>query len=117
MILCKAPVFCAGATGSAAPLPIVAGPPIAQITAYIEKDRDAFGVEPICRVLPIAPATYYAYAARAGNPDLASDHTKRHLIDAKEIGWVFMAGGGRYRGRKVWHQLRRDRHDIARHIL
>jgi hypothetical protein len=26
---------------------------------YIDANRDRFGVEPICRVLPIAPATYY----------------------------------------------------------
>ena len=84
------------------------------MTAFIEKHRDAFGVEPICRVLPIAPATYYARAAIAGNPDLASDRTKRDLVDAKEVGRVFKASRGRYGARKVWHQLRRDRHDIAR---
>ena len=28
--------------------------------AYIDANRDRFGVEPICRVLPIAPSTYYA---------------------------------------------------------
>jgi putative transposase len=27
--------------------------------AYIDANRDRFGVEPICRVLPIAPSTYY----------------------------------------------------------
>lgn len=59
------------------------------MTAFIEKHRDAFGVEPICRVLSIAPATYYARAIIAGNLDLASDCTKRDLVDAKEIGRVF----------------------------
>ena len=38
--------------------------------AFIEAHREVFGVEPICRVLPIAPATYYARAAIARNPAL-----------------------------------------------
>jgi putative transposase len=28
--------------------------------AYIDRNKDRFGVEPICRVLPIAPSTYHA---------------------------------------------------------
>jgi putative transposase len=39
--------------------------------AFIEEHRYAFGVEPICRVLPIASATYYARAAITRNPDQA----------------------------------------------
>ena len=27
--------------------------------AFIDDHRDAYGVEPICRVLPIAPSTYH----------------------------------------------------------
>jgi hypothetical protein len=66
------------------------------MTAFIDGQRDAFGVEPICRVLQIAPATYYARKAIARNPDLASDRAKRDLVDAKEIGRVFKASRGRY---------------------
>ena len=36
--------------------------------AFIDEHREAYGVEPICRVLPIAPSTYYAHAARRANP-------------------------------------------------
>ena len=32
--------------------------------AFIDEHHDAYGVEPICKVLPIAPSTYYAHAAR-----------------------------------------------------
>ena len=35
-----------------------------QMIAYIDAHRDRFGVEPICRVLPIAPSTYYAAKRR-----------------------------------------------------
>ena len=35
-----------------------------QMIAYIDANRDRFGVEPICQVLPIAPSTYYAAKRR-----------------------------------------------------
>lgn len=31
---------------------------------FIDDYRGAYGAEPICRVLPIAPSTYHAHAAR-----------------------------------------------------
>ena len=40
--------------------------------AFIDEHRDAYGVEPICRVLPIAPSTYHAHAARRADPDQAA---------------------------------------------
>ena len=36
--------------------------------AFVEEHRDIHGVEPICRVLPIAPSTYHAHAARRADP-------------------------------------------------
>jgi hypothetical protein len=30
--------------------------------AFIDDHRGAYGVEPICRVLPIAPSTYHAHS-------------------------------------------------------
>ena len=35
---------------------------------FIEAHRDAHGVEPICRVLPIAPSTYYDHLAKGADP-------------------------------------------------
>jgi putative transposase len=32
--------------------------------AYIDKNQDRFGVEPICTMLPIAPSTYYSTKSR-----------------------------------------------------
>ena len=34
------------------------------MTKYIDAQRDRYGVEPICRVLQFAPATYYAATRR-----------------------------------------------------
>ena len=38
---------------------------------FIDKHREEYGVEPICEVLPIAPATYYAHKARRARPRAA----------------------------------------------
>jgi len=84
------------------------------MTAFIDEHRAVFGVGPVCRILQIAPSTYYARAAIARDPDLASDRTKRDEAESCEIKRVFDASGGRYGARKVWHALRREGHDIAR---
>ena len=84
------------------------------MTGFIEKNRAVFGVGPICRVLAIAPSTYYARAAIGRDPDLASDRAKRDEKDSREIERVFGASRRRYGARKVWHTLRREGYDIAR---
>ena len=38
--------------------------------AFIDEHREVYGVGPICKVLPIAPSTYYAQAARQADPEL-----------------------------------------------
>ena len=82
--------------------------------AFIEEHREVYGVEPICRVLPIAPATFHRHAAIARKPELASDRARQDKEDFEEIRRVYDKSRGRYGARKVWHQLRRDEHDIAR---
>ena len=82
--------------------------------AFIERHREVFGVEPICRVLQIAPATFHRHAAIARNPELASDRAKQDAVDLEKIKAAHNKSRGRYGARKVWHQLRRDQHDIAR---
>ena len=82
--------------------------------AFIEAHRKAFGVEPICRVLPIAPSTYYARAAVSRDPGRASTRAKGDAARSVEIKRVHDASRGRYDTRKVWQQLCREGHDIAR---
>ena len=57
--------------------------------SFIEAHRADHGVEPICRVLPIAPSTFYGRAAIARDPDLASDRTKRDIIGSEKIKEAF----------------------------
>ena len=82
--------------------------------AFIEEHREVYGVEPICRVLPIAPSTYHAHAAVARNPGKASDRSRRDAETLKTIKRVHDESRGRYGVRKVWRQLRREKSDVSR---
>ena len=84
------------------------------MTTFIADHRSVFGVGPICRVLPIAPSTYYARRALELDPELASGRARRDASDKANIQRVFDASRGRYGARKVWHALRREGKDIAR---
>jgi transposase InsO family protein len=82
---------------------------------FIEKHRGEYGVEPICAVLPIAPATYYAHRARRADPSKRSDRAKRDEELRPEIrrAWTDSYGGV-YGANKVWRQLGREGIDVAR---
>ena len=72
-----------------------------------EDHRDDLGVEPICKVLPIAQSTFYAHAAILKNPDLASDRAKRDADLNPEIKRFWEENNEVYGIRKVWHQMQR----------
>ncbi len=57
--------------------------------AFIDAHREVYGVEPICRVLPIAPSTYHEHAARGRDPDRAPASRKRDAALCQEIRRVF----------------------------
>ena len=81
---------------------------------FIEDHRADHGVEPICRVLPIAPATFYDHLAKRADPSRLSDRAKRDEELKPEIERVFEENLSVYGVRKVWHQMRREGFDIAR---
>ncbi len=77
--------------------------------AYIDRNKDRFGVEPICGHLPIAPSTYYDAKARPpSHRSIRDEELKR------EITRVHAANFGVYGARKVWHQLNREGIVVAR---
>jgi putative transposase len=82
--------------------------------AFIDAHRDVYGVEPICKVLPIAPSTYHAYAARRADPNKLPARAKRDEALKAEIRRVFEANFRVYGVRKVWHQLAREGIAVAR---
>ena len=82
--------------------------------AFIDDHRGAHGVEPICKVLPIAPSTYHDHVARRRDPARRSPRAKRDEAMTMEVRRVFDENFRVYGVRKVWRQLRRERFDIAR---
>ena len=82
--------------------------------AFIDDHRCVHGVGPICRVLGIAPSTFYSFKAGERDPALASDRAKQDRLDMAAIKKAFDDSRGRYGARKVWHQLRREGREIAR---
>lgn len=82
--------------------------------AFIDAHRDVYGVEPICRILPIAPSTYHEHAARMRDPSLAPE---RHRQDATLIAHIQRVRDENfevYGVRKVWRQLLREGLTVAR---
>ena len=71
--------------------------------SFINAHRGRWGVEPICRVLEIAPSTYYAAATRPPCARQLRDETLK-----PEIARVHKDNYGVYGAHKVWRQLHRE---------
>ena len=82
--------------------------------AFIDDHRADYGVEPICRVLPIAPSTYRERLAQRRDPARLSLRARRDLELKPEIARVFAENFAVYGVRKVWRQMRREGLPAAR---
>jgi transposase InsO family protein len=82
--------------------------------SFVDAYRDDHGVEPICKVLAIAPSTYHAHAARRAKPETAPARVRRDAMLSFEIKRVFKENFQVYGVRKVWRQLLREGYDVAR---
>ena len=81
---------------------------------FIDDHRDAYGVESICTVVPIAPSTYFWHKARHADPTRRSARVQRDDEWRREIQRVWDDNQQVYGPRKVWRQLRREGHRVAR---
>ena len=84
------------------------------MVSFIDAHREVYGVEPICRVLPIAPSTYHAHVARTVEPTRRSARARHNDALGPEVRRVFEENFRVYGVRKVWRQLRREGFDVAR---
>ena len=84
------------------------------MVSFIEAHRAEYGVEPICAVVPIAPATYYEHHARRLNPELRPEREKRDDELRIEIEQVWKANFSVYGAKKVWRELGRQGVEVAR---
>ncbi len=82
--------------------------------AFIDDHREVHGVEPICRVQPIAPSTYHAHVAGLVDPARRSLRARRDEALKQEVKRVYEANFSVYGVRKVWRQLQREGQDVAR---
>ncbi|WP_413751766.1 IS3 family transposase [Streptomyces sp. R-74717] len=87
------------------------------LVAFIDEHRDRFGgVEPICRTLTehgckIAPSTYYAHKKRLETP---SARFVRDEELKERIQEVYSSNYRVYGARKIWRELNRQEHAVAR---
>lgn len=82
--------------------------------SFIDEHRSVLGVEPICRLLPIAPSTYYEVVAKRTDVGRLSARERNDIAMKVEIRRVFNENFQVYGVRKVWRQLQREGFDIAR---
>lgn len=81
---------------------------------FIDAHRATYGVEPICKVLRIAPSGYRRYAAQRRDPTLRPARARRDEELAPQIERVWRANMQVYGADKVWRQLAREGTAVAR---
>jgi transposase InsO family protein len=84
------------------------------MVAFIDQHRERYGVEPICAVLPIAPSTYFLHKTHQQAPTTRSQRWHRDDELRAAIQRVWDDHQQVYGPRKVWKQLRREGHQVAR---
>ncbi len=82
--------------------------------SFSDEHRSVFGVEPICRLLPIAPSTYCENVAKRLDVDRLSIRARSDISLKIEIRRVFEQNFRVYDVRKIWRQLKREGFDVAR---
>ena len=76
--------------------------------AFIDAHREHYGVEPICRELPIAPSTYYEHKARESDPSRLPVRVQRDRELCGLIRRIWEENFRAYGPRKIWRQLHRQ---------
>jgi len=85
-----------------------------EVNAFIDRHRADHGVEPICKVLRVAPSAYWRHLACRKSPELRSKRAKRDEALIGEIERVWEANWQVYGPRKLWRQLQREGVRVAR---
>jgi len=78
------------------------------VVTFINAHREAYGVESICRVVPIAPSTYYRHRARQCDPTKRSARALRDEVLKAIIQRIWREHDQAYGSRKVWKQMGRE---------
>lgn len=95
-----------------------ARPSVEVMVGFIDHQCEADGVEPICRVLPTTPSTFYDHLTERADLTRLSDRARRDAVMRPEIERVIFEENRRVYGiRKVWGQLDREGFDVARYTV
>jgi putative transposase len=81
---------------------------------FIDDYRDRYGVESICRVVPIAPSTYFRHKAEHRDPTRRSARAQRDEVLRAIIRRIWTEHHQVYGPRKVWKQMGRENLRAAR---
>jgi len=84
------------------------------LNAFIDQHRDTYGVEPICKVLQVAPSGYRRHAAQQRNPSLRCAREQRDELLMPQIQQVWDQNLQVYGADKVWRQMNREGVSVAR---
>ncbi|MCR9193050.1 MAG: IS3 family transposase [Gammaproteobacteria bacterium] len=101
-------------TASAFFCPGGARPQTEVMVDYIDLNKDKHGVESICKVLPIAPSTYYDHKVKQRHPEMRSSRAQRDDQLKADIQRIWEENFRVYGVRKVWRQLKREDIEVAR---
>jgi transposase InsO family protein len=78
------------------------------MVTFIDQQRSAYGVEPICDVLPIAPSTYFRCKVQQRDPSQRSTRAQRDAVLKAIIQRIWTEQHQVYGSRKVWKQMGRE---------
>ena len=81
------------------------------IVGFIDENRQELGVEPICKVLQVAPSTSYAAKRRELAP---SARAVRDAVMMQMLMVLWVTNRKVYGAHKLWKAARRAGHDIGR---
>ncbi len=81
---------------------------------FVDKHRSTHGVEPICKVLQIAPSGYWRHAAPRSEPQRRCARAIRDEALMPQIEWIWRSNLQAYGADKVWRQLAREGMSVAR---
>ncbi|WP_374015138.1 IS3 family transposase [Massilia sp. BJB1822] len=91
-----------------------ARPPLQALMAFIDQHSSMYGVERLCRLLQVAPSSYWRHAALRRNPALRCARVHRDDFLSAHIRRVWETNFRVYGAEKVWRQLLRERFEVAR---
>jgi len=84
------------------------------MVSFIDALWNEYGVESICRQLPIAPSTYYEHKSRSADPERLPPRAQRDNALLPEVQRVWDENYQVYGAKKVWRQLNCEQIPVAR---